>query len=291
MFRSTLSVLFAGISVVAFGFPAGAKPSRPAGRTRALVTSEAADEWPEGVKVALPKDPVERRRKIRELQREYGRVLRTVGSRMRTRPDFGFEHTSVKSVLEYLAEVGRFSIVFDDALQKQGIDLEARPVTLKASGITYEKAIELILPKGAGYRVGPGYVLITTLEKSWLPLQTGSYSIRLHLAEVPNFTDAPRFEAGDVIRSAAEAATGAGGGGVDLFGQAGPDEADKKGRATPERIIDLVKRFVAHANDRRIAPWDDAGGPATIQYLNGHLIVSQTAAGHRAVRRLLWMLE
>jgi len=289
MFRPPLFAVLAVILAGAVGSPTGATPSRPADGTAALKASESSVQWPEEVMVSMPKDPVERRRKMRQLRREYGRVLRTVASRMRTRPELDFEQTSVKNVLEYLAEVGRFSLVFDDALKEQGIDLETRTVSLKARGITYEKAIELILPKGAGYRVGPGYVLITTLEKSWLPLRTASYSIRLHLAEVPDFTDAPRFEASDVIQSATQAAEGGGGGGGDFFNQAGRDE--DKGRATPERIIDLVKRFVKNETDRRIAPWADAGGPATIEYLNGRLIVNQTMAGHRAVRRLLRMLE
>jgi len=294
MFRPALCVVLGGVLFCAAVSDASATPMRPAGGPAgptAVEGTDAAVQWPKEVMVPMPKDPLERQRTIRRLRREHGRVLRTVASRMRTRPDLDFERTSVKNVLEYLAEIGNFSIIFDNTLQEQGIDLATQAVTLKVSGITYEKAIELILPPGVGYRIGPGYVLITTMEKSWLPLRTASYSIRLHLARVPDFKDAPRFNIGDMMQAASQAAGGGAGGIGDIFGGGDLEPDDEEGLATPERIIDLVKRFVAHENDRRIAPWAEMGGPATIEYLNGRLIVNQTDAGHRAVWRLLTMLE
>jgi len=274
--------------------PPSATPASSGGAAAAASAEEAAVPgvpWPDETKVAVPKDdPAERARIIRELKQKYARTARTVASRITPRPGLDFERSSVRDVLTYLAEIGHFAIVYDKALEEQGIDLATRVVSIRVSGITYEKALEIILPRECGYRVGPGYVLITTMEKAWLPLRTATYSIRLHLAEIPNFKDAPRFEVGDMTNNAAQATSG--GGGFDLFsgGAAGLNEEDK-GRATPERIINLLKRFVRHDNDRRIAPWDDEGGPASIQYMGGKLIVNQTDAGHRAVRRLLAMIE
>ena len=258
----------------------------------AAASAETAVQWPKEVLVEMPKDPVARAAKLRDLRSQYGRTVRTVSSRLRSRPGLDFQQTSVKNVLEYLAEIGHFSVIFDKELETQGIDLETRTVTLKVSGITYEKAIELVLPRECGYRVGPGYVLITTMEKAWVPLKTASYSIQLHLAAIPDFGgQAPRFEVGDVTQAAAQAAGGGGGAFGDLFGAGGGLTVEDEGRPTPEKIIDLVKRFVRHDTDRRVAPWADEGGPATVEYLNGHLIVSQTDAGHRAVLRFLTMLE
>ena len=237
----------------------------------------------------MPKDdPAERARIINDLKQKYAGTVRTVASRITPRPGLDFEQSSVRDVLTYLAEIGHFSIILDKALEEQGIDLATRVVTIRVSGITYEKAIELVLPRECGYRVGPGYVLITTMGKAWLPLRTATYSIRLHLAQIPNHTDAPRFEAGDITSQVAQ---GLGGGGIGggLFDTRAAVEDE--GRATPEKIIDLVKRFVRHDNDRRIAPWDDEGGPASIQYMGGRLIVNQTDAGHQAVYRLLTMIE
>ncbi len=219
---------------------------------------------------------------------ELARTRRTMTSAMRSRPGIDFQRTSVKNVLAYLGEVGNFGMVFDKALEEAGIDLDARTVSIKVSRVSYEKAIELVLPRECGYRVGPGYVLITTLEKSWLPLKTATYSIRLALAEIPDFTDAPRFEPGDVTQAAAAAAGGGGFG--DLFG-GGTAATTDQSQATPDRIIELLQKFVRNENDRRIAPWADEGGPATITYLGGQLIITQTDHGHRAIRRLLSMIE
>ncbi|MFO8012603.1 MAG: hypothetical protein R6X20_04765, partial [Phycisphaerae bacterium] len=238
MFRPTVSVVLVVLLVGAAGSPASATPTRPAGGTtvKAVEGAEKRVQWPKEVMVEMPTDPAERRARIRQLRRDHGRVVRTVASRLRSRPGLDFERTSVKNVLEYLAEIGNFSIIFDKALEEQGLDLESRTVTLKVSGITYEKAIELILPQGVGYRIGPGYVLITTVEKSWLPLITKSYSIRLHLAKIPDFKDAPRFDMGDVTQAAAQAASGGGGGFGDLFG-GGADTLEDEGQATPEQLI------------------------------------------------------
>jgi hypothetical protein len=131
--------------------------------------------------------------------------------------------------------------------------------------------------------VEAGYVLVTTLEKSWLPLKTVVYSVRDAVTVVPNFVG-PRFEIGDITSQSK------GGGGTNLFGNP-PEEPEDASQATPQRLVDMVKRHVRNANDRRIAPWDDEGGPATVQYLDGKLIVNQTPQGHRAVARLVAAIQ
>ena len=290
MRRLAMGITAAAVLAAAWAASAGAKPV--ATDAKAVASAETAVRWPKEVMVEMPKDPAERAAKVRSLRLQYGRTVRTVSSRPRSRPGLDFQQTSVKNVLEYLAEIGNFSIIFDKDLETQGIDLETRTVTLKVSGITYEKAIELVLPRECGYRIGPGYVLITTMEKAWLPLKTVSYSVRLHMAAIPDFGGhAPRFEVSDVIGSAAQGAGGGGGAFGDLFGAGGGVLDDQEEQVTPERLIDILKRFVRHDTDRRIAPWADEGGPATIEYLNGQLIVGQTEHGHRAVWRILTMLE
>jgi len=200
------------------------------------------------------------------------------------KPKLEFTDTPLKAVLDYLAEIGNFSIVYDKALEEAGIDLAAIPVSITASGLSYESAIRLLLPKECGYRIEAGYVLVTTLEKSWLPLATVSYSIQVTMAQIPDFGgQAPRFEIANLGKVG-------GGGAAPLFGAA-PAKEEAVAPPSPDRIIEFVKKFARHADDRRIAPWDDEGGPATIQYLSGHLVISQTEFGHRAVARLLALIE
>lgn len=246
----------------------------PAGQAGGTVVKETA---------AKGADAAAERKAREEAARKAQELARTRRTLTTGKTSVNFENAAVKDVLAYMAEVGKFSVVFDGALEGAGIDLAARTVTIRFASMTYEDAVNLVLPKECGYRIEPGFILVTTLEKSWIPLKTATYSIQLALAEVPDF-EGPRFDVSTVL---AQASQGGGGGGI--FANTKPQE--EKGKATPERIIDMIKKFVRNQTDRRIAPWDDEGGPATIQYLGGRLIVSQTDQGHRAVARLLASIE
>jgi len=229
-------------------------------------------------------EDAEAKRKAREealrQAQETARTRRALGTPSGT---FEFSATPLSQVLQMLAAAGGFAVVLDKALEEAGIDLSTHPVTMRLAGMRYEDAIYLLLPRECGYRVEAGYVLVTTLEKSWLPLKTVVYSVRDAVTVVPNFVG-PRFELGDITSQSQ------GGGGTNIFGNQ-PEEPEDATRATPERLVDMVKRHVRNANDRRIATWDDEGGPATIQYLEGKLIVNQTSEGHRAVARLVMAIQ
>jgi hypothetical protein len=280
--RETIAVVL-GLTLVASGW----------GLVGAVETRQApqASASPAGtiVKDTAAKPDLAAEKKARDeaakKAQEFARTRRTL---MSPRPSFEFDNMPVKDVLAYLGEVGKFSVVYDNALQESGIDLSARTVSLRLARMTYENALNLILPKEVGYRIEAGYILITTLEKSWLPLKTATYSIQLAMADIPNFVG-PRFEVANVLQQASQATAGGGGGGG-LFATTTPTTEDA-GRATPERFIELIKKFVKNQNDRRIAPWDDDGGPATIQYMGGRLIVAQTDHGHKAVAKFLASME
>jgi len=255
-----------------------------------IIAAPKADAPAKDAAAPAATDP-EALRKAREeaarLQKEYAKTRFVMQS---GRPKLDFTNSPVKDALEALAERGKFSVVFDQALEQGGIDLAARPITIRLSGMTYEDAINLVLPKECGYRIEAGYVLITTLEKSWTPLKVGIYNIQLALAEVPDFGgQAPRFEVGTVAQAATQAVGGGGGGFGNIFNQAQAAPANQA--ATPDKIIDIIKKMVKNQNDRRIAPWDDEGGPATIQYSGGRLIITQTERGHRAIAKLLAQIE
>jgi hypothetical protein len=245
---------------------------------------------PTGAGKPAAKTPAELAKERAAAEAERKAIAKTQAAVAARRPKAEFENTSVKDVLAYLSDVGKFSIVIDPALAEAGVDLEARTVSLKASALTFESALNLVLPREAGFRVEPGYLLVTTLEKSWLPLKLVAVSVRLHMQEIPDFVG-PRFQ----INSAAQnAATRGAGGGGSLFGAPGaaaPAAAEKPGRMTPKRLIEFVKKYVQNSADRRIATWDDEGGPATIQYMNGQLIITQTDAGLRAAVRILAAIE
>ncbi|MBM4016715.1 MAG: hypothetical protein FJ288_00050 [Planctomycetes bacterium] len=218
-----------------------------------------------------------------------------------------FDKAPLRDALARLAEAGRFSLVFDPALKETGIDLAARPVTARLAGISYEDTIFLLLPTECGYRTEAGYVLITTLEKSWLPLQAAVYKPQLKQAEPP-----PMVVAGVGTAGAGQANTqnlgasyrgpnpsrwsvtagqssGRVSGGSSTFIATTPPDPVRD--ASPGEIIAMVKRLVRHQDDRRIAPWDTEGGPASIHFGAGRLVITQTEHGHRAVARHLAAAE
>ena len=248
------------------------------------VTTEPAAPEKSDASTPTKTDDAEAKRKAREealrQAQETARMRRALGTAAGA---LEFSATPLSQVLQMLAAAGGFAVVLDKVLEEAGIDLSTHPVTMRLAGMRYEDAIYLLLPRECGYRVEAGYVLVTTLEKSWLPLKTVVYSVRDALAVVPNFVG-PRFEIGDITSQSQ------GGGGTNIFGNQ-PEEPEDATQATPEWIVDLVKHHVRNENDRRIAPWDDEGGPATIQYLEGKLIVNQTPQGHRAVARLVMAIQ
>jgi hypothetical protein len=216
---------------------------------------------------------------------EKAEAARVRAAMAAAKPQTEFANVSVKDILTYLAEVGQINIVYDKALEAAGIDLATVMASIKARGLALEDVLTLVLPRECGYRVEAGYVLITTREKSWLPLMVHSFDIKQALAEIPDFGGlAPRFQ---VNPSAQQ-----GGQGGNLFAApAAAPPAPAAPAVTPQVIIDLIKKFVKNADDPRVAPWDDEGGPANIQYFGGFLIVSQTYIGQLRTARIIAMIE
>ena len=76
--------------------------------------------------------------------------------------DLDFERTSLDNVLKYISAVADgISIVIDPETALAGIDLTTRVVDLKVSRVPIESVLDLILGVDLGYRIGPGYVLLS----------------------------------------------------------------------------------------------------------------------------------
>jgi hypothetical protein len=266
-------------------------PWLPSAASRSGEGARPAPATPAGASdAALPSASPQEKARQEALRRaqESARVRRDLAARRRA--PLEVTDMPARDVLKLLGDLGTLNIVVDPALAEAGIDLSASRVTLKLTGLTYEQALLLILPREVSYKVCAGYVLVTTLEKSWLPLRVGIYPLALLLAEVPDFGgQAPRFDLQAITQGASNIGQGGGNFG-ELFGAGAPAVVEDQNRATPETIVDLIIRHVRHEHDKRIAPWADEGGPASIQVLGGRLIVSQTPEGHAAVQRLLWKL-
>ena len=206
--------------------------------------------------------------------------------------DLDFEKTSLDNVLKYISDVQKgLNIVIDPDIATGGIDLSTRVVDLKVKRISVESVLGLILGADLGYRVEPGYILITTKEKLQQNLPVVTYPVQDLVAEIPDFGgEAPRFEVGTVAQAATQAVGGGGGGGFgNIFGQ--QQQKAATGPVGWQELTDIIKRTVNNNSEPRVAAWSDEGGPSAIEYMNGLLIVTQTRRGHEKVADLLEQLR
>jgi general secretion pathway protein D len=206
--------------------------------------------------------------------------------------DLDFEKTSLDNVLKYIGEVQRgLNIVIDPDISAAGIDLSTRVVDLKVKRVSIESVLGLILGADLGYKVEPGYILITTKEKLQQNLPVVTYPVQDLVAQIPDFGgEAPRFEVANVTQAASQAAAG-GAGGMNLFGGGAAARKPEEEAVGPQELQDIIKRTVNNTSDPAVAAWSDEGGPAAIEYMNGLLIVTQTRRGHEKVADLLEQLR
>ncbi len=238
------------------------------------------------------KDLSEFRRAFTQAVSAEPKAVAETRRRLDERIDLDFEKTSLDNVLNYISEVQQgLNIVIDPDISTAGIELSTRLVDLKVKQVSVDSVLGLILGADLGYRVEPGYILVTTREKLQQNLPVVTYPVQDLVAQIPDFgEDAPRFEVGDVTQAAAQAATGGGGAFGDLFG-AGAGAGMEEGPAGPDELRDLIQRTVNNQSDPNVAAWADEGGPAAIEYMNGLLIVTQTRLGHTKVADLLEQLR
>jgi len=238
------------------------------------------------------KDLSEFRRAFTQAVSAEPKAVAETRRRLDERIDLDFEKTSLDNVLNYISEVQHgLNIVIDPDISTAGIELSTRLVDLKVKQVSVDSVLQLILGTDLGYRVEPGYILVTTREKLQQNLPVVTYPVQDLVAQIPDFGgEAPRFEVGDVTQAAAQAAGGGGGAFGDLFG-AGAGAGLEEGPAGPQELRDLIQRTVNNQSDPSVAAWADEGGPAAIEYMNGLLIVTQTRIGHTKVADLLEQLR
>jgi len=163
--------------------------------------------------------------------------------------DQDFEHTSLDNILKYLNEVRKgLNLVVDPRLASAGVDLSTRDITIAVKQVPVREFLDLVLGPDLGYRVGPGYVLVTIRDALRGPGVLRAYRIGPCLPP-----DLPT----------------------------GPDAAaDAQGH-----LADLVRQATDRVVP---VPWDqEAGGDAAAVPLRGVLLVLQSLEGQNCVAGLL----
>jgi len=164
--------------------------------------------------------------------------------------DLDFEYTSLDNVLKYIGEVTGLNIVVDPDVAASGIDLASRVVSLKVQAEPVETVLDLVLGADLAYKVKSNHVLITTKEKFFSDLPVRSYAVDF-LEGVNNLEEGADYAPAVV------------------------------------NLLDVIQRTVNHFSDAYVADWAEAGGTASIGYVSGKLVVSQTERGHEKIEQIL----
>ncbi|MCX5683163.1 MAG: M56 family metallopeptidase [Planctomycetota bacterium] len=167
--------------------------------------------------------------------------------------DVNFEKIPLRDVLAIFADVAKpgLNIVVDyPNVESSFIDPSTSVVGLKAKQKSVEWLLDQVLPSELGWKVGPGYVLVTSRDILHQDLPLGMYKVWGR--------DGKPLGAGH---------------GVHLLD-----------------LVDVLQKNVGSQQQPGVAGWSDEGGPADVEYFNGVLLVTQTRKGHERVASFLTRL-
>ena len=168
------------------------------------------------------------------------------------RIDLDFEWASLKDALDHIrTSCPEVSFIVDPMQAGDGVRSKGRRLCAKAKGMPIDEVLSYCLKPSFGWAARPGYVFISDLDHLPRELSAALYPVRDVL----------------VLR-------------------------EKDGMAwSSQELIAAIQRNVSSCLDEETAKWSDEGGPASIEYYRGMLIVTQTRRGHEEVDRLLRLLR
>jgi general secretion pathway protein D len=215
-------------------------------------------------------------------------------------PDIKFDAVGFADAIDFLRDLTSANIFVNwRALEAAGVDKNA-PITARLRDVPFAKVLRTILDDVSGgttklgYTIDEGVITISTEEDLAKNTSTRVYDIRDLIIDVPDFTDAPKFDLTQQNNSSGTQIGGNGGGGNNgggqsLFGGGGGNGGETKGptrQELVEAIIKLIQDTVASDT------WKDNGGNVgSIRELGGQLIVTQTPENQRALVKLLDQLR
>jgi hypothetical protein len=209
----------------------------------------------------------------------------TVNHQLSTRlPELNFQGVTINDALDFLRDVSGANITVNwKALEGAGMTRDAQ-VNLHLTGITLRKALDMILTEASGgdtlsYVVDQGVIEITTRDLADHMMVTRVYPVEDLLMVIPDFNDAPQFSLDSQQNQGSQGGGGGGGqGGItqggmsnNIFGSGTNTTNTEQVKTKAERaqeLVDLIEAVVSPD------VWKEAGGPATIRYYNGMLVVT-----------------
>jgi uncharacterized membrane protein YgcG len=212
----------------------------------------------------------------------------------RVLPEMKFDGIAFGEAIEFLRDVTGANLHVNwKAVESAGVTKDT-PINVRLRQVTLKKVLSLMLSEAAPggeltYQVDGGVIEITTRELADRNVYTVVYPIEDLIMEIPDFTDAPTFNldqqqngsGGGGGGGGGRGGGGGGGGGQGLFGGQGQSmNREDPGKTKDERaneLMDLIRELI-YPN-----VWRENGGPASIRYFNGHLIVTAPRSVHEAI--------
>lgn len=216
-------------------------------------------------------------------------------------PEVKFDNVALKDAIDFFRDVTGANIHVNwRAIETAGVGQDTN-VQMHLREVSLRKALNLLLSDaGAGvaltYYVDQGVIEVTTRELADKDMFTRVYPVQDLIVEVPDFTDAPDLsllmqQAGQSGQGGGSGGGGGGGGygggggggaggGQQLFGNQGNGQNEEKTKTRQERADDLVALI-----RETVYPdiWRENGGPASIRYYSGNLVVTAPRSVHEAL--------
>ena len=199
----------------------------------------------------------------------------------KTIPSIKLDSVAFKDAIDFIQDLSTANVHVNwKALETAGVDKTAL-IDLHLHGVPLYKALDIILSEASGgnstltYTIEDNVIEITTREIADHQLVTIIYPVDDLLMDVPDFAG-PTFDISQQ-QSGGSVTPGSGGGGSSssgsgMFGSGGStSDQDSKPMTRQQRaqeLIDLITSIV------RPDVWSTNGGPASIRFFNGNLIVT-----------------
>ncbi|HLL90593.1 MAG TPA: hypothetical protein VK324_14930 [Tepidisphaeraceae bacterium] len=202
-------------------------------------------------------------------------------------PEVKFEAVALRDALDFFRDVTQLNLHVDwKALAEVGVTPETS-VSTRVRDVTVRKALAVLLQDAAGAGVltfypDNGVLTITTKDAADRKLVTRVYPVDDLLLEVPDFGTAPQFsldsdEGGGGGDAGGGGGTGGGGGG--LFGGGNATaSADAPAARTKQERADQLVQLLQNVIEPQV--WQDNGGPASMRYFRGNLVVTAPRGVH-----------
>jgi len=207
----------------------------------------------------------------------------------RETPAIKLDGVAFKDALDFVQDLSGANLHVNwAALQSAGVTKDA-VIDVHLRGVPLRKILSVILSEAAAgnavltYYVDDNVIEITTLELADKVLVTRVYPVDDLLMDVPDFTDAPTVNLSQTGSSGTTAGVGGGGGGgssSSIFGGgggAGGADTTVSRQQRAQQLIDLITSII------RPEIWQANGGPASIRFFNGSLIVTAPRSVQEAI--------